>query len=134
MTDSLTSPVQGNAEERGARSVSNRRGKRNVAKPPVGLQVGSYNIGWSDTQLSGENHEMHWKQLGRDCASRRGREKKYFKKGRCEHVQKECKERVAHVGFANGRVLSNKSNLHVRTCDVCVGFRLGVRARLRIRY
>ena len=32
------------------------------------MQVGFYNIGWTDTQLSGQNHEMHRKQLGRDCA------------------------------------------------------------------
>ena len=32
------------------------------------MQVGFYNIGWTDTQLSGQKHEMHRKQLGRDCA------------------------------------------------------------------
>ena len=49
-------------------SVSSRTDKSSVAKPPVSLQVGFYNIGWTDTQLSGQNHEMHRKQLGRDCA------------------------------------------------------------------
>jgi hypothetical protein len=34
----------------------------------VSLQVGFYNIEWTDTQLSGQNHEMHREQLGRDCA------------------------------------------------------------------
>ena len=34
----------------------------------MSLQVGLYNIGWTDSQLSGQNHEMHRKQLGRDCA------------------------------------------------------------------
>ena len=34
----------------------------------MSLQVGFYNIGWTDTQLSGQNREMHRKQLGRDCA------------------------------------------------------------------
>ena len=95
MADPLTPPAQGSAEVRGAlhvgeppvstcdssrtgkRSVaeppvstcvSSRTGKRSVAKPPVSLQVGFYNIGWTDTQLSGQNHEMHRKQLGRDCA------------------------------------------------------------------
>ena len=34
----------------------------------MSLQVGFYNIGWTDTQLSGQNHQMHVKQLGRDCA------------------------------------------------------------------
>ena len=34
----------------------------------MSLQVSFYNIGWTDSQLSGQNHEMHRKQLGRDCA------------------------------------------------------------------
>ena len=34
----------------------------------MSLQVGFYNIGWTDSQLSGQDHEMHRKQLGRDCA------------------------------------------------------------------
>ena len=32
------------------------------------MQVGFYNIQWTDSQLSGQDHEMHRKQLGRDCA------------------------------------------------------------------
>ena len=68
MADPLTPPAQGSAEKPGARSVSSRSDKRSVAKPPVSLQVGFYNIGWTDSQLSGQNHEMHRKQLGRDCA------------------------------------------------------------------
>ena len=60
MADPLTPPV--------STSVSSRTDKRSVAKPPVSVQVGFYNIGWTDTQLSGQNHEMHRKQLGRDCA------------------------------------------------------------------
>ena len=77
MADPLTPPAQGSAEVRGAlhvaeppvsTCVSSRTGKRSVAEPPVSLQVGFYNIGWTDTQLSGQNHEMHRKQLGRDCA------------------------------------------------------------------
>ena len=65
MADSLTSPAQGSAEPRGALHVA---GKRSVAKPPLSLQVGYYNIGWTDTEISGPLHEMHRKQLGRDCA------------------------------------------------------------------
>ena len=42
--------------------------KWSVAKPPVSVQVGFYNIEWTESQLSGQNHEMHVKQLGRDCA------------------------------------------------------------------
>ena len=34
----------------------------------MGVQVGFYNIDKTDEQLCGENHEMHVKQLGRDCA------------------------------------------------------------------
>ena len=34
----------------------------------MSLQVGFYNIGWNDSLLSGQDHEMHRKQLGRDCA------------------------------------------------------------------
>ena len=60
MADPLTPPV--------STSVSSRTDKRSIAKPPVSVQVGFYNIGWTDTQLSGQNHEMHRKQLGRDCA------------------------------------------------------------------
>ena len=41
--------------------------KRSVAKPPVSVQVGYYNINKTDEQLCGENHEMHVEQLGRDC-------------------------------------------------------------------
>ena len=55
MADPLTPPV--------STSVSSRTDKRSVAKPPVSVQVGFYNIGWTDTQLSGQNHEMHRKQL-----------------------------------------------------------------------
>ena len=51
-----------------AREVAAVAAARSVAKPPVSLQVGLYNIGWTDSQLSGQNHEMHRKQLGRDCA------------------------------------------------------------------
>ena len=51
-----------------ARGVAAVAAARSVAKPPVSLQVGLYNIGWTDSQLSGQNHEMHRKQLGRDCA------------------------------------------------------------------
>ena len=68
MADPLTPPAQGSAEKPGARSVSSRSDKRSVAKALVSLQVGFYNIGWTDSQLSGQNHEMHRKQLGRDCA------------------------------------------------------------------
>ena len=32
------------------------------------MQVGFYNIGWTDTQLSGQDHEMHRMQLGTECA------------------------------------------------------------------
>ena len=32
-----------------------------LAKPPVRLQIGFYNIGWTDSQLFGENHQMHRK-------------------------------------------------------------------------
>ena len=45
--------------DRDASFASSRTSKRSVAKPPVSLQVGFYNIGWTDTQLSGQNHEMH---------------------------------------------------------------------------
>ena len=48
--------------------TSSAQGKRSVAKPPVSVQVGFYNIDKTDEQLCGENHEMHVKQLGRDCA------------------------------------------------------------------
>ena len=65
MADPLTLPAQGSAEDRGALRVA---GKRSVAKPPVSMQVGFYNIGWTDTQLSGQDHEMHRMQLGRECA------------------------------------------------------------------
>ena len=41
--------------------------KRSVAKPPVSVQVGYYNINKTDEQLCCENHEMHVEQLGRDC-------------------------------------------------------------------
>ena len=41
--------------------------KRSVAKPPVSVQVGYYNINKTDEQLCGENHEWHVEQLGRDC-------------------------------------------------------------------
>ena len=51
-----------------ARGVAAVAAARSVAKPLVSLQVGLYNIGWTDSQLSGQNHEMHRKQLGRDCA------------------------------------------------------------------
>ena len=34
----------------------------------MSLQVGFYNIEWTESQLSGQNHEMHRRQLGRDCA------------------------------------------------------------------
>ena len=54
--------------DRDAMCVSSQTSKRSVSKPPVSVQVGFYNIGWTDTQLSGQNHEMHRKQLGRDCA------------------------------------------------------------------
>jgi len=38
-----------------------------VAKPPVSVQVGYYNINKTDEQLCGENHKWHVEQLGRDC-------------------------------------------------------------------
>ena len=69
MADPLTPPAQGSNEAETAKrsvakppvstSVSSRTDKRSVAKPPVSLQVGFYNIGWTDTQLSGQYHEMH---------------------------------------------------------------------------
>ena len=34
----------------------------------MGVQVGFYNIDKTDEQLCGENHEVHVKQLGGDCA------------------------------------------------------------------
>ena len=37
-------------------------------EPPVSLQVGFYNIGWTDAHLSGENNEMHRERLGKECA------------------------------------------------------------------
>ena len=54
-----TPPAQDSAKEREA---------RHVAESPISLQVGFYNIGWTDTELSGQNHKMHRQQLGRDCA------------------------------------------------------------------
>ena len=36
-----------------ARGVAAVAAARSVAKPPVSLQVGLYNIGWTDSQLSG---------------------------------------------------------------------------------
>ena len=68
MADPLTPPAQGSAEKPGARSFSSRSEKRSVAKSPVSLQVGFYNIEWTESQLSGHDHETHRKQLGRDCA------------------------------------------------------------------
>ena len=47
---------------------SNRRKKRRVEKPPVSLQVGFYNIGWTDAHLSGKKIMMYREQLGKDCA------------------------------------------------------------------
>ena len=38
-----------------------------VAKPPVSVEVGYYNINKTDEQLCGENHKWHVEQLGRDC-------------------------------------------------------------------
>ena len=37
-------------------------------KTSVSLQVSFYHIGWTDSQLSGQNHEMHRDLLGRECA------------------------------------------------------------------
>ena len=34
----------------------------------ISVQIGYYNIGWSDSQLSGANREMYRNQLGKDCA------------------------------------------------------------------
>ena len=34
----------------------------------MSVQVCFYNIQWTDEQLSGQNHKMHVKQLGEDCA------------------------------------------------------------------
>ena len=59
MADPLTPPAQGSAEKRGA---------PHVAETPVSMQIGYYNIAWTDAQLSGRNHEWHREQLGRDCA------------------------------------------------------------------
>ena len=47
---------------------SNRRKKRSVEKPPVSLQVGFYNIGWTDAYLSDKKVMMYREQLGKDCA------------------------------------------------------------------
>ena len=48
MADPLTPPAQGSAEKPGARSVPSRSDKRSVAKPPVSVQVGFYNIDKTD--------------------------------------------------------------------------------------
>ena len=48
-----------------------RHKKRSVepfASVQMSVQIGYYNIGWNDSQLSGANHEMHRRQLGKDCA------------------------------------------------------------------
>ena len=102
MADPLTPPAQGSAEKPGARSVSSRSDKRSVAKPPVSVQVGFYNIEKTDEQLSGENHEMHVKQLGRDCA-RAFEFNDLGMLGRCEVSTNKLDEDVhAHLGNSAG--------------------------------
>ena len=68
MADPLMPPAQGSAEKPGARSVPSRSDKGSVAKPPVSVQVGFYNVELPVSQLFGQDHEMHCKQLGMDCA------------------------------------------------------------------
>ncbi len=64
MADPLKVPAQTSVST----STSGQKCKRKAAQPPVSVQVGFYNIGWTGTQLSGHNHDMHREQLGRDCA------------------------------------------------------------------
>ena len=54
--------AQGNVRPHAfARRVAAVAAARSVAKPLVSLQVCFYNIGWTDSQLFGENHQMHRK-------------------------------------------------------------------------
>ena len=48
--------------------MPSQENKRRAAQPPVSVQVAFYNVELTVSQLFGQDHEIHRKQLGKDCA------------------------------------------------------------------